>query len=201
MRNRSRAVSSLKTTRTTRTLSREEVISLINGTYSNSGESFRDLRELIGLISNSGMRPGELARLKWSDVDFVGGFITVKHTKTGVLRNIPLGSSFAFIVRKRHARLHGTEFVLGTEPETLLRRTTKQLRVLSERVLGRPVQLRDFLFRFYWRWIQEGSNSPTLACVTLELITGRRGKRCLRSQLSPEQCLKLAAEIMQRIQQ
>lgn len=44
----------------------------------------------FGLLSVSGMRPGELIQLKLADVDWTGGLLTVKESKFGKSRLIPL---------------------------------------------------------------------------------------------------------------
>jgi len=41
----------------------------------------------------TGMRRGELFRLKWEDVDFKHGFIYIKDSKSGVDQKIPLNRS------------------------------------------------------------------------------------------------------------
>jgi len=68
-----------------RVLSREEIKRLIDA---SSG----DLRAMIILALNTGMRKGEILNLKWSDVDFAGDYIYVKETKSNVMRKIPMNS-------------------------------------------------------------------------------------------------------------
>lgn len=49
----------------------------------------------------TGMRRGELFKLKWSDIDFERGFITIRDPKGGVSQKIPLNDQ-AGEVRKNH---------------------------------------------------------------------------------------------------
>lgn len=192
MMNTPRAVSSSRASRRPRGLSRKELALLVDATYSS--ESLRDLREIIGLICNGGILPGELARLAWRDIDFSRGLFTVGGTKSSAVRAVPLGSTFTLIVRKRRSRIQGTPFVLGPDPRALLRRSVKELKLLSQRVVGRELQLRNFVVFFRQCWIDAGGSPATLA-----LVTGRGGKADGK-QLLAEQSLRLAAEIMQRIQ-
>ena len=41
----------------------------------------------------TGMRRGELIKLKWDDIDFTRGFITLKNTKSGKTHNIPINTT------------------------------------------------------------------------------------------------------------
>lgn len=180
-------------------LSQEDIKALVEATYSS--ESFRDLREIIGIVSNSGLYPADLARLWWKDIDFAGGFFTVAGADTASVRRVPLGRVVAAILRKRHSRMRDSEFVLGSRPEALLRRIAKQLRTLSERAIGRQVRLKDFAHSFYGRWIETCGNSVALAMDTLALVAGSCAVRALpRGYSPPQHSLRIAAEVMERIQ-
>lgn len=48
------------------------------------------LRPIVIIALNSGMRKGELQRLKWRDIDFQRGFLKLHETKSGESRQIPL---------------------------------------------------------------------------------------------------------------
>jgi integrase len=50
------------------------------------------LRSIILVALNTGMRRGEILRLKWEDVDRKKRLFTVKKTKSGKPRNIPINS-------------------------------------------------------------------------------------------------------------
>ncbi|MBI4391128.1 MAG: site-specific integrase [candidate division NC10 bacterium] len=51
-----------------------------------------DLRALVRRILETGMRLGEVCALRWSDVDWSGGFATLQHTKAGERQHIPLSA-------------------------------------------------------------------------------------------------------------
>ena len=70
----------------TRFLDKEEIQLLLNA----SSERFRPT--LITAL-HSGMRRGEILNLKWSDVDFKNGIITVQESKSGKKRMIPMDNT------------------------------------------------------------------------------------------------------------
>lgn len=51
------------------------------------------LRPIVIIALNTGMRKGEILRLKWRDVDFARGIIHVIETKSGKKREIPLNNT------------------------------------------------------------------------------------------------------------
>ena len=55
---------------------------------------------LMRLILFTGMRRGELFRLKWADIDFEKGFINIKGPKGGVDQKIPLNNTARELLEK-----------------------------------------------------------------------------------------------------
>ena len=51
------------------------------------------LRPIVLLAVNTGMRKAEIQNLKWREVDFHRGFITLLRTKNGEVRNVPLNQT------------------------------------------------------------------------------------------------------------
>lgn len=58
-----------------------------------------DLRPLVRLVLESGLRLGEASALRWSDVDWTGGFATLQQTKAGDKQYVPLSSEALAILR------------------------------------------------------------------------------------------------------
>lgn len=58
-----------------------------------------DLRPLVRLILETGLRLGEVCGLRWADVDWSGGFATLQHTKAGERQHIPLSAEALAILR------------------------------------------------------------------------------------------------------
>ncbi len=52
-----------------------------------------DLRPIVLLAGHTGMRRGELLNLRWSDVDFQSNTITVRESKSGEPRSIPMNET------------------------------------------------------------------------------------------------------------
>ncbi|MCQ2300806.1 MAG: site-specific integrase [Bacteroidales bacterium] len=56
-----------------------------------AGDNFGgDLKRLIIIGANTGMRIGDCCTLKWEHVDFINGFVRKKTRKTGALISVPL---------------------------------------------------------------------------------------------------------------
>jgi len=56
-------------------------------------EPDKQVANLMKMALFTGMRRGELFRLKWDDIDFERGFITIREPKGGVNQKIPLNQS------------------------------------------------------------------------------------------------------------
>ena len=67
----------------TKILKKDEAQRLIEASNGN-------LRPLIIMALNTGMRRGELLKLKWNDLDFDNHFIYIKETKTAKMRKVPM---------------------------------------------------------------------------------------------------------------
>jgi integrase len=74
--------------------SQEEILALMAATSTLRGELRQaTYRTLIGLLSVTGMRVGEAIRLDRSDVDLRHGILTVRGTKFGKSRELPVHAS------------------------------------------------------------------------------------------------------------
>lgn len=58
-----------------------------------------DLRPLVRLLLETGLRLGEVCGLRWSDVDWIGGFATLQQTKAGERQHVPLSAEALTILR------------------------------------------------------------------------------------------------------
>lgn len=86
----------------------------------------------------TGMRRGELFKLKWSDVDFDRGFITIRDPKGGVSQKIPLNDQ-ARAVLNSHPRTAENVFVRGDgKPFTDIRRRVNPIKEAA----GLPAKFR-----------------------------------------------------------
>jgi len=67
-----------------------------------------ELRPVLIIALNTGMRRGEILGLRWRDVDFVKGFILIGDSKSGKPRRIPMN---AVVFETLHEMNRGQEFV------------------------------------------------------------------------------------------
>jgi integrase len=90
------------------------------------------LKWAIEVEFNLGVRPGktELFALKWSDVDFERGVVTVYASKTKTFREIPLRPEFLEKLRKRKAQ-RNTEYLIEYRGGPLLK-ITKSLKTAAK---------------------------------------------------------------------
>jgi len=68
-----------------------------------------ELRPIIIMAINTGMRLGEILSLRWSQVNFRAGFIQVEHSKSGKRRKIPMNSWLTQTLQ--NVKKEGGEFV------------------------------------------------------------------------------------------
>jgi integrase len=87
----------------TRFLEKEEIIRLL-------ASCNKQLRPIVILALNTGMRLGEILNLKWRDVDFRRGIIYLLDTKNGEKRELPINEQVktALIRTRKHPQ---SEFV------------------------------------------------------------------------------------------
>lgn len=95
---------------------------------------------MMRLVLFSGMRRGELFRLKWADIDYERGFINIRNPKGGKDQQIPLTKSAAQLLRE-HPRFEGSEFVFPGRAGRQRVDAKKQLNRIKERA-GLPKDFR-----------------------------------------------------------
>ena len=88
-------------------LTREEIGRLVDS-------ASPQLRPILIVALNTGMRKGEILRLRWNDIDFENQFISLWETKSNRPRKIPMSGLVAETLR---ARKRDKEFVF-TNPRT-----------------------------------------------------------------------------------
>jgi integrase len=140
---------------------------------SRSGLRRTTFRTLLGLLAATGLRPGEALALDVSDVDLISGVITVRESKFGKSRFVPLEES-ARVALTAYAKIRDTvhpcraaRAFLVTERGTRLvacttRRTFAMMSVATglrpapaPRRLGRGPRLQDFRHTFATRRLIE----------------------------------------------
>jgi integrase len=88
-------------------LSPEQLSNLLKAIEEDSNTQAANLMKMALF---TGMRRGELFKLKWNDIDFNRGFINIVDPKGGPDQTIPLNDSAREILQK-HAKIAGSPFV------------------------------------------------------------------------------------------
>ena len=84
----------------TRYLSRDEIRRLLDACP-------ECLRRIVICALLTGMRRGEILKLKWDDMNIAYGTILVKHTKTGKMREVPISQPLEKIILECHNNTDG----------------------------------------------------------------------------------------------
>jgi len=116
-----------------RFLSKEEAQALVNNCPPH-------LRRVVITALLTGMRRGEILGLKWSDVDMTRGIITLRNTKSGMIRYIPISSQLAKVLSECVDSSDG-EYVFCSRN----RRPYKKMDNFFQKVVERA-GLKDFRF-------------------------------------------------------
>ena len=145
----------------------------------------RTYTTLFGLLACTGMRIGEALKLDRPDVDLDGGLLTVRLSKFGKSRFVPLHPSatealrqYASFLDKHHVFRHSLAFFVGQSGNRLVYSTVRhvfsqlrdQLRWPPD-ANGRPPRIHDlrhmFACRRLLKWCEEGIDvhcaMPTLS--------------------------------------
>jgi integrase len=129
--------------------------------------TLRDLHDVVMIVSNTGIRPGELRDLLWTDVDLQGCKFTVAEKKNARMRSVPLGPQTLQVLQSRRERQPDPAYVLGESPLGLLHRVSVQLRTVCDRLGVRGVSLHVLRHTFAKRLVNANVN-----CVVLKDLMG-----------------------------
>lgn len=153
------------------------------------------LYPLVSLALLTGMRYGELVGLHWVDVDFEGGTLTLRETKNGDRRVVPLIQAAAAILKQLHGfGSNSTELIFKSERRNS-RRGTAQVRHSFLKAL-KVAGINDF--RFHDLRHTAASYLAMTGATQGELMTvlGHRSPHMTRRYAHYSQ--KHIAEVMQR---
>lgn len=153
----------------------QEVTDLIRAARrlaSSKGLRAHTYTTLIGLLTTTGLRPGEALTLEQADVDLERGILFIRDSKFGKSRYVPLHEStsvalarYATQRARRHVRAQTNAFFVSDRGRPLLpcaaRRTFAHLtravglRSVTGRRVGRGPRLQDFRHTFTTRTLIE----------------------------------------------
>lgn len=94
---------------------------------------YRDLHDAVKLMLRSGIRPGELAGLRWTDFQFGLRVMRIKDHKTGLVHGTILNPDTVATMQARRDR-EDAEYVMGHFPHRALARVARQFRHLGKKL-------------------------------------------------------------------
>jgi len=65
-------------------------------------------RQRVTVLLHTGFRRSELLGLRWKDVDFKAGVLTIPKSKNGETRHVPMTTTVRTILNRRPRPLHAT---------------------------------------------------------------------------------------------
>jgi integrase len=138
------------------TLSRNQLHRLLD--HLEKDQSMRDLREVVTIISNTGIRTGELCQLRWTDVDVPRRRFFLVNAKSAYERYVPFGPNTLQILEARRERKPDTEYVLAESPRRLLHRVSHQLPTVCDLIGVSRVTLHVLRRTFFTRLVNSGAS-------------------------------------------
>jgi integrase len=121
-------------------------------------KGMRDLREVVTIISNTGMRTGKLCQLRWADVDFHHRRLTLANTMSAFERYVPFGPKTLQVLKVRRERGPETKYILGRSPRAFLYRVSHQLHTVCDRIGVSGVTLHLLRRTFFARLVDSGAS-------------------------------------------
>jgi len=155
-----------------RRLHPDEIQAIIDATESP------DLRDFIQLAVATGMRRGELASLRWENIDLDQRTAHLPVTKTDTPRTVPLSSVAAAVLQARKGTGHAVPFAVTADALTrAFCRAVQRARKLYEStcgILDRPatpnwligIRLHDLRHEATSRLFEKGLNPMEVASIT-----------------------------------
>lgn len=151
------------------------------------------LQPIVVISAFSGMRRGEVCRLKRQDVDRRNGMIRLEKTKNGEARTVPINRTVREALDSLPPRLDGEYLFVEADGSPVSRnRVSMAFRRACKKAGIRNFRLHDLRHHFASRLTMAGQNQRTL----MELLGHKDPKMTTRYQhLSPEH-LKRAVECL-----
>lgn len=139
--------------------------------------NLRDLHDIATILSNTGLRRGELQELRWTDMDIRGLSLNVQWR--GGLRQVPFGPKTLKIFEARRKREVKSEYVFGASRKVLWNKVSRQFRGLCDAAGLKPVSLRTLRITFFSRLVCSGAN-----IVSIARIAGLRSRAAMEAHVS-----------------
>jgi integrase len=131
--------------------------------------NLRDLHDILIIISNTGIRSGQLRELRWADIDSQHRrFVVGKNSRRGYEHYVRFGPRTYQMLEARREREPETEYVFGTSPRAFLVRCSRQLRTVSETIGVEHISLSALRRTFFVRWVQSQKSLDALFLISGE---------------------------------
>lgn len=156
-----------------------------------------DAREEMLFALHTGMRRGEIFRLKWDDVDLRRGFLTIREPKGGVDQTIPLSEAANELLSKR-SRREDSPFVFPGRGGRQRVDHSKQFRAIRK-AAGLPEDFRP-MHGIRHVFASTLASSGEVDLYTLQrLLTHKSPSMTMRYAHLRDETLKRAANVMGKI--
>jgi integrase len=152
---------------------------------------YRTAAIMMRLVLFTGMRRGELFKLKWNDVDFHRGFIHIREPKGGKSQKIPLNSNARILLEEIPEQ--NSEYIFPARGGGPRKSITRDVRVIKEEA-GLPVDFRPLhgLRHVYATML---ANSGKVDMFTLQkLMTHKSPQMTQRYAHDRDEAMQRAAE-------
>jgi len=153
-----------------------------------------NLRQIAAIVFYTGIRPGELKSLTWSNVDMEKCSMRVG-SKSGKQRTVPFGHEVLQILVDRAKANAGAQYVLGKSPSAILHRISRRVQALPRTTDGRKLTLYSLRHSFALRWVNAGGS-----LVALMVMMGFSGHHPLKTFLSQVQAFVGAARFQSQLE-
>ena len=120
-------------------------------------------RPVVVAAVNTGCRQGELLRMKWPDVDWNAGILTIRETKTGDSRRIPMNSTVQCLLSntQKSSNFSPQDRIFPLDARYLRRAFDKAVNASGLA----PFRFHDLRHTFASRLAMQGANDRTLMAL------------------------------------
>ena len=133
-------------------------------------EAHPDLKPVLITALNTGMRLGELLSLTWADVDLSRRLITVRHTKNGRVRRLPINDGLLEALKALHGKSSKAEYVFRSPRNGNRRSSVRTAFEAANRRAGiNKLRFHDLRHTFATRLVAAGVD-----IVTVKELMGHR---------------------------
>ena len=133
-------------------------------------EAHADLKPVLTTAVNTGMRLGELLALTWAEVDLTQRLITVRHTKNGRLRRLPINDGLLEALKALHGKSSKAEYVFRSPRNGNRRSSVRTAFEAANRRAGiSKLRFHDLRHTFATRLVAAGVD-----IVTVKELMGHR---------------------------